>query len=72
MAVDELLSKEFEEAGYGGITLTKTPLGAQINLYTMRPGRVIGKQRSVHERLLRYHANHADQLGSRHAVGDCL
>ena len=44
MSVDELLSKEFEEAGYGGITLTKTPLGAQINLYTMRPGRVIGKR----------------------------
>lgn len=44
MAVDELLSKEFEEAGYGGITLTKTPLGAQINLFTMRPGRVIGKR----------------------------
>ena len=44
MTVDELLSEEFEEAGYGGITLTKTPLGAQINLYTMRPGRVIGKR----------------------------
>jgi small subunit ribosomal protein S3 len=44
MQVDELLSKEFQEAGYGGITLTKTPLGAQINLYTMRPGRVIGKK----------------------------
>jgi small subunit ribosomal protein S3 len=44
MRVDELLSTEFEEAGYGGITLTKTPLGAQINLYTMRPGRVIGKR----------------------------
>lgn len=44
MQVDELLSKEFEEAGYGGLTLTKTPLGAQINLYTMRPGRVIGKR----------------------------
>ncbi len=44
MSVDELLSKEFEEAGYGGLTLTKTPLGAQINLFTMRPGRVIGKR----------------------------
>ena len=44
MNVDELLGKEFEQAGYGGITLTKTPLGAQINLYTMRPGRVIGKR----------------------------
>lgn len=44
MQVDELLSKEFEEAGYGGINLTRTPLGSQINLYTMRPGRVIGKR----------------------------
>lgn len=44
VAVDELLGQEFEQAGYGGITLTKTPLGAQINLFTMRPGRVIGKR----------------------------
>ncbi len=42
--VDELLKKEYEQAGYGGITLTKTPLGAQINLFAMRPGRVIGKR----------------------------
>ncbi|MGD2200436.1 MAG: 30S ribosomal protein S3 [Candidatus Bathyarchaeota archaeon] len=42
--VDELLAEEYEGAGYGGITLTKTPLGAQINLFTMRPGRVIGKR----------------------------
>jgi small subunit ribosomal protein S3 len=42
--VDELLAQEYEQAGYGGITLTKTPLGAQINLYAMRPGRVIGKR----------------------------
>jgi small subunit ribosomal protein S3 len=42
--VDELLSEEYEQAGYGGITLTKTPLGAQINLFAMRPGRVIGKR----------------------------
>jgi small subunit ribosomal protein S3 len=45
--VDELLSEEYEQAGYGGITLTKTPLGAQINLYAMRPGRVIGKRGSA-------------------------
>jgi small subunit ribosomal protein S3 len=44
VAVDELLGQEFEQAGYGGLTLTKTPLGAQINLFTMRPGRVIGKR----------------------------
>ncbi|UCH56752.1 MAG: 30S ribosomal protein S3 [Candidatus Bathyarchaeota archaeon] len=42
--VDELLANEYEQAGYGGITLTKTPLGTQINLYAMRPGRVIGKR----------------------------
>jgi small subunit ribosomal protein S3 len=42
--VDELLSEEYEQAGYGGLTLTKTPLGAQINLFAMRPGRVIGKR----------------------------
>jgi small subunit ribosomal protein S3 len=42
--VDELLLTEYEQAGYGGITLTKTPLGAQINLFAMRPGRVIGKR----------------------------
>ncbi|MBN2335324.1 30S ribosomal protein S3 [Candidatus Bathyarchaeota archaeon] len=42
--VDELLLDEYEQAGYGGIQLTKTPLGAQINLFAMRPGRVIGKR----------------------------
>ncbi len=42
--VDELLAEEYEQAGYGGITLTKTPMGAQINLYAMKPGRVIGKR----------------------------
>jgi small subunit ribosomal protein S3 len=44
MKVDELLADEYVEAGYGGIQLTKTPLGAQINLFAMRPGRVIGKR----------------------------
>ncbi len=42
--VDELLLNEYEQAGYGGITMTKTPLGTQINLFAMRPGRVIGKR----------------------------
>jgi len=42
--VDELLLDEYEQAGYGGITLTNTPLGAQKNLLAMRPGRVIGKR----------------------------
>lgn len=42
--VDELLADEYEQAGYGGLQLTKTPMGAQINLFAMRPGRVIGKR----------------------------
>jgi small subunit ribosomal protein S3 len=42
--VDELLAEEYEQAGYGGVQLTKTPLGTQINLFAMRPGRVIGKR----------------------------
>jgi len=55
LEIDELLSQEFEQAGYGGISLAKTPLGTQITLYTMRPGRVIGKRgrsiKTVSERL---------------------
>ncbi|MGQ9679452.1 MAG: 30S ribosomal protein S3 [Candidatus Bathyarchaeia archaeon] len=57
LEIEELLSTEFEQAGYGGITLAKTPLGTQITLYTMRPGRVIGKRgrsiKTVSERLER-------------------
>ena len=30
--VDELLADEYVQAGYGGITLTKTPLGAPMIL----------------------------------------
>ena len=44
LKVGELLERELKEAGYGGISITKTPMGTQITLYTMRPGRVIGKR----------------------------
>jgi small subunit ribosomal protein S3 len=44
LKLDELLKEELKEAGYGGVSITKTPLGTQITLYTMRPGRVIGKR----------------------------
>ena len=60
VAVDELLADEYDQAGYGGITLTKTPLGTQINLYAMRPGRVIGKRgRAIKEASARLE----DELG---------
>jgi len=41
--IDEFLRNEFERAGYGGVDITKTPLGTHIVVYTMRPGMVIGR-----------------------------
>ena len=41
--IDEYLQQEFERAGYGGVDITKTPLGTHVVVYTMRPGIVIGR-----------------------------
>ena len=41
--IDEFLRNEFEKAGYGGVAITKTPLGTHIVVYAMRPGLVIGR-----------------------------
>jgi len=41
--IDEFLRNEFERAGYGGVSITKTPLGTHLVIYTMRPGLVIGR-----------------------------
>ncbi|UCE16239.1 MAG: 30S ribosomal protein S3 [Candidatus Bathyarchaeota archaeon] len=41
--INEFLRNEFERAGYGGVDITKTPLGTHIVVYTMRPGMVIGR-----------------------------
>jgi small subunit ribosomal protein S3 len=41
--VDEFLWKEFDRAGYGGVDITKTPLGTNIVVYAMRPGIIIGR-----------------------------
>ena len=41
--IDEFLQNEFERAGYGGVSITKTPLGTHLVIYTMRPGMVIGR-----------------------------
>ncbi len=42
-SVDEFLWKEFEKAGYGGVDITKTPLGTNVVVYAMRPGIIIGR-----------------------------
>ena len=41
--VDEFLWKEFERAGYGGVDITRTPLGTNIVIHAMRPGIIIGR-----------------------------
>lgn len=41
--IDEFLQKKIEKAGYGGVTISKTPLGTHIVIYVMRPGLVIGR-----------------------------
>jgi len=41
--INEFLRKELERAGYGGVDITKTPLGTHIAVHAMRPGVVIGR-----------------------------
>ncbi|MDH5482984.1 MAG: 30S ribosomal protein S3 [Candidatus Bathyarchaeota archaeon] len=41
--IDEFLERKLERAGYGGVTISKTPLGTHIVIYAMRPGLVIGR-----------------------------
>ncbi len=41
--IDEFLQKELERAGYGGVNMSKTPLGTHLVIYAMRPGIVIGR-----------------------------
>jgi small subunit ribosomal protein S3 len=42
--VDEYLSKELSRAGYGGVEITKTPLGERIIIHASKPGVVIGRR----------------------------
>ncbi len=41
--VKEWMHKEIRNAGFGGIDITRTPLGTQVTLFVERPGLVIGK-----------------------------
>jgi small subunit ribosomal protein S3 len=41
--IDEFLQKKLERAGYGGVNISKTPLGTHVVVYAMRPGIVIGR-----------------------------
>ena len=51
LQIDEYLKKRFEKAGYGGVTITRTPLGTQVVIYATRPGMVIGRGGEVIKKL---------------------
>lgn len=44
VAIEEFLSNELERAGFGGVDVTRTPLGTRITLRIMKPGLVIGSR----------------------------
>lgn len=41
--LDEFLEQRLERAGYGGVDVTKTPLGTRVTIYAMKPGIIIGR-----------------------------
>ena len=41
--IKEFLIKKVEGAGFGGMTIQRTPMGTRINILVERPGMVIGK-----------------------------
>lgn len=49
--INEFLRNEFERAGYGGVDIAKTPLGAHVVIYAMRPGIIIGRGGETIKRL---------------------
>ena len=43
LLIKEFLIKKIEGAGFGGMTIQRTPMGTRINILVERPGMVIGK-----------------------------
>jgi len=43
LRVKEWMIQEVRNAGFGGVDITRTPLGTQVTLFVERPGLVIGK-----------------------------
>jgi small subunit ribosomal protein S3 len=44
LVIDEFLTNELERTGYGGVDISKTPLGTRVTIYSMKPGLVIGRR----------------------------
>lgn len=53
LLLKEYLQKEVSRAGFGGITVQRTPMGTRILLATERPGLVIGRKGSTIKALTR-------------------
>ncbi len=43
VCVEKYLTRELKRAGYGGMDITRTPLGTQVTIFAEKPGIVIGK-----------------------------
>ncbi len=44
MELNEFLAAALKDAGYGGVEVQKTPIGARITVFVTRPGLVIGRK----------------------------
>ena len=44
MEINEFLMQALKDAGFGGVEIQKTPVGARITVYVTRPGLVIGRK----------------------------
>lgn len=44
MEINEFLASELKDAGFGGVEIQKTPVGARITVFVTRPGLVIGRK----------------------------
>ena len=44
MELNEFLAESLKDAGYGGVEVQKTPVGARITVYVTRPGLAIGRK----------------------------
>ncbi|MDV0446712.1 hypothetical protein MsAg5_05640 [Methanosarcinaceae archaeon Ag5] len=50
-SMDEYFAKQLGRSGYGGMNMSRTPLGTQITIYSEKPGMVIGKAGKVIRKL---------------------
>ncbi|MBI4363053.1 MAG: 30S ribosomal protein S3, partial [Euryarchaeota archaeon] len=49
--IDEYFAKRLERTGYGGMKITRTPLGTQITISSEKPGMIIGKGGKIIKKL---------------------